>query len=109
MSSSYFLIRFERVSILFLYMIMEIGNIITGHVNELLGLHKNLKEVRLNICLKCPLYSPRLGGSCNNRLWLDPKTGDVSLTYKEDYVKGCGCRLNAKTTLAKEKCPAGKW
>lgn len=51
---------------------MEIGNIITGHVNELLGLNKSLKDVRLAICYKCPLYSPKFGGLCNNRLWLDP-------------------------------------
>lgn len=88
---------------------MEIGNIITGHVNEFLGLNKNLQAVRLAICYKCPLYSPKFGGICNSKLWLNTKTGDVSISYKEDYVRGCGCRLNAKTTITREKCPAGKW
>lgn len=88
---------------------MEIGNIVNGHINELLGLNKNLKEVRLQICRRCPLYSSRLGGMCNNRLWLNKENGDVSISKKEGYVRGCGCRLRAKTTLANEKCPAGKW
>ncbi len=88
---------------------MEIGKIITGHVNEVLGLNKNLTEVRLEICKKCPLYSARFGGTCNNRLYLNKENGDVSVSYKTGYVRGCGCRLKAKTTLAREKCPAGKW
>lgn len=88
---------------------MEIGNIVTGHVNEVLGLNKNLREERLKICVKCPLYSPRWGGQCNNRLWYNKETGDVSTRFKEGYVKGCGCRLRAKTTILDEKCPAGKW
>lgn len=88
---------------------MQIGNIINGHVNELLGLNKNISETRLAICKRCPLYTSKFGGLCNNRLWLNTETGDVSISYKEGYVKGCGCRLNAKTTLAREKCPAGKW
>lgn len=88
---------------------MEIGNIVNGHVNEFLGLNKNLSEIRLAICKKCPLFSPRLGGVCNNRLWYNKETGDVSMSKKSGYIKGCGCRLKAKTTLANEKCPAGKW
>jgi len=36
---------------------MNIGNIVQGHVNEMLGLNTNLAEARLKICRKCPLYS----------------------------------------------------
>lgn len=46
---------------------------------------------------------------CNSKLWLNPETGDVSDTVRDGYYKGCGCRLDAKTTLINEKCPAGKW
>lgn len=88
---------------------MEIGNIVNGHVNELLGLNKDISTIRLAICVKCPLYSPRFGGICNNRLWYNKETGDVSTRKKDGYVRGCGCRLRAKTTLSNEKCPAGKW
>lgn len=88
---------------------MEIGNIVNGHMNELLGLNKNLSATRMYICIKCPLYSSRLGGMCNNKLWYNKENGDVSMSYKAGYIKGCGCRLKAKTTIANEKCPAGKW
>lgn len=88
---------------------MEIGKIITGHVNEMLGLNKDLVTERLKICKVCPLYSKRLGGQCNNRLYLNAETGDVSLNYKQGYKRGCGCRLQAKLTLARETCPVGKW
>ena len=49
---------------------MEIGNIVKGHLNEVLGLSKDLKEERLKICYMCPLYSSKFGGLCNNKLYL---------------------------------------
>jgi hypothetical protein len=78
---------------------LEIGNIVKGHLNEVLGLNKDLKEQRLRICYMCPLYSKKYGGICNNKLFLNPITGDVSLSKKEGYKQGCGCRILAKTTL----------
>lgn len=88
---------------------MEIGNIVKGHINEMLGLNKDISEGRLKICHKCPLYSTKFGGLCNNRLWLNKKTGDVSLIKKEGYQRGCGCRLLAKTKLLNAQCPLGEW
>lgn len=89
---------------------MGITDILEGHTNELLGLNKNISEARLNICKKCPLYKITLAGPlCNNKLWLDVNTGDVSLNNKPGYKQGCGCRLNAKTTLPYASCPVGKW
>lgn len=88
---------------------MEINNIIQGHWNELIGNNGDLSESRLEICYSCPLYSTRLGGVCNNRLWLNVNTGDVSTFQKEGYKKGCGCRLSAKTRVPNESCPLGKW
>lgn len=88
---------------------MNIGNIVTGHLNEVLGLNKDLVKERMKICKICPLYSQRLGGVCNNRLWLNVKTGDISLEAKPGYNRGCGCRLQAKLTLSHERCPVGKW
>lgn len=88
---------------------MEVGKVVQGHINEVLGLNKDIKNIRLNICKKCPLYTPRFGGMCNNKLWYNVNSGDVSITYKDGYIRGCGCRLQAKTTLVDEKCPAGKW
>lgn len=88
---------------------MNIGNIVTGHLNEVLGLNKDLVTERIKICKICPLFSQKFGGVCNSRLWLNVETGDVSLEAKPGYKRGCGCRLNAKLTLSNEKCPVGKW
>lgn len=104
MSSSYVLYLFY--SLLYL---MELTNIIKGHWNEVIGNNRDLSESRLIICYSCPLYSPRLGGVCNNKLWLNPNTGDVSTEPKDGYRRGCGCRLLPKTTLPNAVCPLGKW
>ena len=57
---------------------MEVGNIVTGHFNELFGLNKDISQERLKICRRCPLYSDKFGGLCNNKLYIDPNTGKVS-------------------------------
>lgn len=88
---------------------MQISDIVNGHVKELLNLGEDLSKSRLKICYRCPLYSKKLGGLCNNNLWLNPNNGDVSLNSKPGYKRGCGCRLQAKTRLANQKCPVDKW
>ena len=88
---------------------MGIGDILNGHLNELLGTNKDFSEVRMSICRQCPLFLNITGGICNSRLWLNTETGDVSMQPKDDYKNGCGCRLQAKTTLTKANCPVGKW
>ena len=88
---------------------MQIGNIVKGHVNEVLGKNEDLYEERMAICKECPLYSLELGGLCNPRLYLNPKTGDVSTHYKDGYKNGCGCRLKAKTRVPSAHCPNNKW
>ena len=88
---------------------MEIGHIIKGHVNELLDKNKDISEVRMEICRKCPLYRDILGGQCNPNLWLNPETNEISNRRTVNYIKGCGCRLRAKTRLENESCPAKKW
>lgn len=88
---------------------MEIGNIVNGHVNELLGLNKDISEERIKICYKCPLFSPKYGGLCNSKLYIDPTTNEISTKPKDGYVRGCGCRLQAKTSLLNAKCIIDKW
>ena len=88
---------------------MEVGNIIKGHVNELLGLNKDISKERLKICKQCPLYLEDYGGQCNPRLYLNPETGEVSNKFRQGFYKGCGCRLQAKTRLPGASCPATKW
>lgn len=87
----------------------QIADIIQGHWNEITGKNVDLGESRMQICYSCPIFSSKFGGLCNNRLWLNPNTGDVSTEQKEGYKKGCGCRLRAKTKLPHEVCPLGKW
>lgn len=88
---------------------LAINDIVKGHANELLGLNVDISEKRLEICMKCPIYSPRYGGICNDKLWLNPETDEISTSRKEGYIRGCGCRLSAKTTLPNASCVAGKW
>lgn len=88
---------------------MNVGMIVQGHVNELLGLNKDISQERMKICKVCPLFLNSMGGICNPRLYLNPQTGDVSTKYKDGYGKGCGCRLQAKTKLPNAHCPNGKW
>ena len=84
-------------------------NIAQGIANNALGINKSMSELRMEICKKCPIYSTRFGGSCNNKLWLNPKTDEISLEKKEGYKNGCGCVLKLKTSVTSEECPAGKW
>lgn len=88
---------------------MEVKNIIQGHINEVFNINEDISKNRLKICYRCPLYSNKLGGICNNRLWLNRNTGDVSVIMKPGYIKGCGCRLRSKTRLPNAKCPVDKW
>ena len=88
---------------------MEVKNIIQGHINEVFNINEDISKNRLKICYRCPLYSNKLGGICNSRLWLTRNTGDVSVIMKPGYIKGCGCRLRSKTRLPNAKCPVDKW
>ena len=88
---------------------MIIGDIIQGHLNEVLGLNQDISEKRLKICYACPLYSNKFGGLCNNQLYVNIITGDISDYEKPGYKNGCGCRLKAKTSLPNAKCPINKW
>ena len=88
---------------------MGVGDIVKGHVNELLNRNEDISKVRMDICRKCPLFISELGGICNPRLYLNVETGDVSTKKMDGYVSGCGCRLSAKTRLSKSRCPNGKW
>lgn len=83
--------------------------ILEGAKNAFFGFNKQMSEARLQICERCPIYSPRFGGICNSKLFLDPNTGDVSIEERDGYIEGCGCSLKLKTTVASEECPAGKW
>lgn len=89
---------------------MDISAILNGHLNEVLGLNKDIATPRLKICSECPLLrDTAFGPICDSKVWIDLETGDISYKRKAGYKNGCGCRLTAKTTLINAKCPIGKW
>ena len=72
-------------------------------------MEESLSEKRLNICYRCPIYSSKYGGTCNNKLWLNIETRDISLEPKTGYKNGCGCILESKTKNPASSCPLDKW
>jgi hypothetical protein len=87
---------------------MSVLDIIEGHVNELVDMNKTVKDVRMEICKKCPLYKmSNLGPICNNRLYMNSE-GEISTNPRPGYKRGCGCRLNAKTRLDRAVCAHGR-
>ena len=76
---------------------MSIKDILSGHAKEFLNINEKLYLKRLEICKECPLYSEKYGGYCDPKLWINPRTGQVSDVEMVGWVKGCGCRLMAKT------------
>ena len=49
-----------------------------------------------------------VGPICNPKLYIN-KEGDIATYKKDGYVRGCSCRLSAKTRLNHGKCIIGKW
>ena len=89
---------------------MGLTDITKGHLNEIFGFNKELRDERLEICKYCGLYEEtRIGPMCSSSKYMDPKTGDVLLFPKTGYVQGCGCRINAKAALKHSKCIIDKW
>lgn len=72
---------------------------------------KDLARIRMNICKRCPLYKNKyfLFPVCNEKLYLNPITNDVSTTPKEGYRRGCGCNLEYRTLNPTQHCINGKW
>ena len=84
--------------------------IIKGHWNELFNKQERLHKERMAICNSCPLFTEASYGKiCNQNLYINPKTDEFSTYFKEGYIKGCGCRLDAKTRDPGSLCPAKKW
>lgn len=65
-------------------------------------------EKRFKICESCPIFIPDKA-ICNPKLWLNPKTNEVSTCAKSGYIRGCGCHLKIKVKNISNHCIAGKW
>lgn len=88
----------------------QASDIIKGHVNEIFNNNEELYQARISICEQCPLITyTNLGPICNNKLWINPKTNETSEEAKKGYVRGCSCRLNAKTRNKDNHCIINKW
>lgn len=87
----------------------KIKNIVVGHINELVGNNKSISEQRLEICLKCPmLLKTPIGLLCNPNLYIN-KNNEISNVNKDGFVRGCSCRVHAKTSVSNEHCIVNKW
>lgn len=76
----------------------------------MLNYEEKLRDSRIAVCLQCPLHQyVSIGLICNSQYYLDPITDTISSYPKPGYYKGCGCRLEAKTRVKNENCPAKKW
>jgi hypothetical protein len=86
------------------------NQIIEGTINNLFNKQESLFNKRIKICEKCKLYidHPTFGPLCNNRLFINPITDEISNTKKEGFKKGCGCILRSKTRVVNAKCPINK-
>lgn len=68
-----------------------------------------IRESRLRICRKCPLYIDSEGGICNENLYFSPSKQELSYIPLPGFISGCGCKLKLKTKFESEKCSLGKW
>jgi len=88
----------------------KVNEILIGHINELLDNEEKLFNERMSICKQCPLYKEtKFGPICNPDLYINPTTQETSNLPIHGWVKGCSCRLNAKTRSPKSKCIINKW
>lgn len=87
----------------------QLGDIIEGHLNEVLKNNETLSESRLKICSVCPIgKQTAMGIMCDSNKWMN-RYGEIAKEATPGYVRGCGCRMSAKSTLEHAKCVAGKW
>ena len=87
----------------------QVGDILEGHMNELLNKNKSLSEIRMEICMKCPIVrqSP-IGLVCDSSKWINDKD-EVRFEATPGFTRGCSCRMSAKSTLEQAHCIIGKW
>jgi len=55
----------------------------------------DLGDMRMQICKDCPISRRTEDGLlCDASKFINTKTNEVSDTWKENYVRGCGCYIN---------------
>lgn len=88
----------------------SIRDILSGHLNELVGNNEELSTSRLEICKDCGIFKihSEFGPMCNGSKYIN-ENNEISDRPQPGYVKGCGCRLKAKTRVPSAKCIINKW
>lgn len=83
------------------------GFLLPGTPDEM----EHLAGLREAVCKACPLYKKKYGiiPICNNKLYLNPSTNDVSVEPKEGYKRGCGCSIEYRVHNPNVHCVCGKW
>ncbi|MDA3856317.1 MAG: hypothetical protein PF569_08720 [Candidatus Woesearchaeota archaeon] len=86
------------------------NQIIKGTLNNMFNAKEDLFRKRIEICKECKLFKEHstFGMVCNNKLYLNPITDEVSKTAKKGFKKGCGCILSSKTRVEHAKCLINK-
>lgn len=88
---------------------MSVQDILKGHFNELMNKKEELSARRLAICKTCPLgKQTQIGLVCDSSKWMNSK-GETLNHPAEGYVRGCACRMSAKSRVEYAKCVAGRW
>lgn len=87
----------------------QVGDILEGHLNELLNRKEELSDSRLKICMACPIVKQAaIGLVCDSGKWIN-KNNEVAFENTPGFTRGCGCRMSAKTTLEQAHCIIAKW
>lgn len=86
-------------------------DILHGHINEVLKKEEDLSQSRLEICKNCPLLkiSNAFGPICDSTKYISPDGTNWDVVYHNGWIRGCGCRLKAKTRLNNAHCIINKW
>lgn len=86
----------------------QVGQIVKGHWNELTNKNEALSKKRLKICNNCPLATmTTLGLVCDSKKCWDGE--NLTTVPGDNKTCGCGCRIEAKSTLVDAKCVLNKW
>lgn len=89
---------------------MEVKQIATGFINDILKREEDLHIARMSVCKECPILDKTpFGPVCSNKMYYNKETKKVYQYPCDGCINGCGCLLNKKTRVRIAKCPLGKW
>ena len=90
---------------------LDVTQIAEGFVNNALNKEQDLFKERISICRRCQLHKidTIFGEVCNKKLYVNPKTNEISNIIKEGFYNGCGCVLASKARVPRANCPLNRW